>query len=214
VSRFDGVWRMPDGQLRALERKGDQVDISKLDAVTGPRKFFRHYGFVAAEHGVAFASDEEMVDPRAADDASCHLSVHVEYRYDPDADQLALRKDKLVVDFVDGHCVVRSHDPDTSQLGRVDQAHENHVIVPPAGQAPKLDVKPIPKKPSQKLSKKVVPLDPQTPFNSVSKQTPRTVNTKQQAVDNVFQGGDGQQAQNAPAQPQPQQAPPVQRQKN
>ena len=71
------------------------------------------------------------------------------------------------------------------------------MLAPPAGPAP-LDVKRIPKKPAQKLSKKVVPLDPQTPFNTVSKQTPKTVNTKQQAVDNVFQGGDSQQAQPAP----------------
>ena len=157
-----------------------------------------------------------MTDPRAADDPSCHLAVHVEYRYDPEADTLELRKDKLVVDLVSGHCVVRSHDPEVSQLARVDQAHETHVLEPPAGKAPDLtksDVKkPIPKK----LSKKVVPLDPQTSFNTVGKKLPPPVNTKQAPVDNIFQANDSQQAQNAPApQAQPQAPPPqVQRQKN
>src|SRR5258706_704828 len=124
---------MASGELRALAREGERVDVFKVDAVTGPKRFFRHYAFVAADHGVAFANDEEMVDNRAPDDPSCHLGVHVEYLYDPDADTLELHRDKVKVDFNGGHCVVHSHDPETTPLARVDQAHDTSVLEPPAG---------------------------------------------------------------------------------
>jgi len=45
---------MASGELRALAREGERVDVFKLDAVAGPRRFFRHYAFVAADHGIAF----------------------------------------------------------------------------------------------------------------------------------------------------------------
>jgi len=133
VTQFHGVWRLPDGQLRALERAGDQVDVSKLDAVAGPRHFYRHYEFVAVDAGVAFAADEEVVDPRAPDEPSCHVTVHVEYRYDPASDALELRRDKLALDLIDGHCVVQRRSVETSALVRADAARDDLEVTAPAG---------------------------------------------------------------------------------
>jgi hypothetical protein len=195
VSRFEGVWRMADGDLRAFARQAERVDVFKLDAVSGPRRFFRHYAFATADHGVAFATDEEMVDSRAPDDPSCHLAVHVEYRYDPDADTLELHRDRVKVDLVDGHCIVRSHDPETSALVRVDEPRETHELAPPAG-LPPANAKPTSKKlQTVKKPSKVIP------FDTVGKKPPSPyTNTKQAPVENIFQAGDSQQAQNPPAQ--------------
>ena len=47
IDGFAGVWRLPSGELRALSREraaaGDAVVVDKLDAVHGPRTFFRRY---------------------------------------------------------------------------------------------------------------------------------------------------------------------------
>src|SRR5207249_6622956 len=86
VIRFQGVWRLASGELRAFERHDERVDVSKLDEVSGPRHFYRHYSFAPADAGIAFGGDEEIVDPRAPDEPSCHVAVHVEYRYDQTLD--------------------------------------------------------------------------------------------------------------------------------
>ena len=211
VTRFNGVWRMADGELRALAREGDRVDVFKVESVTGPRKFFRHYAFVLADKGVAFANDEEIVDSHAPDDPSCHIAAHVEYRYDPAADTLELHKDKVKIDFANGHCVVHSHDPETSALARVDNARDSDVVEPPAG---KVLVKKAPP------AKTVVPKKQTAviPLETTGKKPPSPyTNTKSAPTDNIFQN-DSQQAQNAPPQqampqPQAQSVDQVQRQK-
>ena len=125
ITRFAGVWRLPDGELRAFERQGDQVNVSKLDAVAGPRRFFRHYAFVEAASGVAFAADDEVVDPRAPDDPTCHQPVHVVYRYDAQRDALELDRPTIDVDFVAGHCVARGQHVQTEALVRVDAIEDS-----------------------------------------------------------------------------------------
>src|SRR5262249_42530401 len=77
IKQFQGVWQLATGELRVFERAGDQVDVYKLQAVSGAREFYRHYAFVPSDRGVAFAIDEEMIDQRAPGDASCHVSAHV-----------------------------------------------------------------------------------------------------------------------------------------
>ncbi len=133
VTGFEGVWRLPEGELRALAREGDRVDVFKLDTVAGPRRFYRHYAFVPAEHGAAFASDEEIVDARGPDDPSCHVAVHVEYRYDPDANALELRREVAAIGFAGGHCVVNERRTETSALVRADGEHDIHESRAPAG---------------------------------------------------------------------------------
>ena len=152
VSRFEGVWRLPDGQLRAFERADERVDVFKLDAVSGPRAFYRHYRFAPADSGVAFAADDEVVDPRAPDEPSCHVPVHVEYRYDPAKDALVLRREIVDLDFTDGRCVVHARRVDDKPVARADATTDTIAMPAPAGppQQPVKPVKPVKPKPAQK----------------------------------------------------------------
>ena len=209
ITRFEGVWRLPNGELRAFERRGEQIDVSKLDDVDGPKQFYRHYGLVTADQGVAFASEEEVVDPRAPDDSGCHLRVRVEYRYTPSDDVLELRRERVKIDLVEHHCVVRSRTVDADRLVRVDAGHDPADISAPAG---------APSQAGQRARKpgKVLPIDPKAAvqqkldakassnaFDTVGKRpTSPYTTTKNRPVDNIYQG-DSQQAQNPP-QPQPQ----------
>ena len=92
-----------------------------------------------------------MIDQRAPNDPRCHVPVRVEYHYDPAGDVLEQNREKVAIDFVHGSCVVRSRDAETTQLVRVDAAHETVEISAPAG---------LPAKTKPPTKKKVVPLDP------------------------------------------------------
>jgi tRNA A-37 threonylcarbamoyl transferase component Bud32 len=142
VTRFEGVWRLPDGELRAFERSGDQVNVSRLDEVAGPRHFFRHYAFVDSAAGIAFAADDEVVDPRGPDDPTCHQPVHVVYRYDAQSDALVLDRPTVDVDFVAGHCVARAQRVQSEALVRVDATTSSPDRLPaPAGVPVKISKK-------------------------------------------------------------------------
>ena len=160
ITRFEGVWRLPDGELRAFERSGDEVIASRLDAVDGPRHFYKRYSFVDAPAGggIAFAADDEVVDPRAPDDPTCHQPVRVEYRYDARADQLVLARPSVDVDFVGGHCVPHARSTESLALVRVDGAPPDERVHLPAPvgtpkPAPKKVAPPTTVKPAAKLSK-------------------------------------------------------------
>ncbi len=161
VTRFEGVWKLPNGELRAFERHGDRVAISKLATVHGHRELWKFYPFVTADHGIAFALDDEVIDPRAPDEESCHVPAHVEYRYDAANDALELRRPTVSIDFVGGQCVARSQDVVAQPLVRVDAPHDSVDIVAPAG----TPVATFPTKPSTKTKKaaanpkRVVPFD-------------------------------------------------------
>jgi len=167
VSRFEGVWKLPTGELRAFERDGERVAISKLTEVDGHRTLFKSYPFVEAETGVAFATDDEVIDPRAPDEKSCHIRVHVEYRYDAATDELVLRRPTVAIDFVGGQCVARRQELVPQALTRVDAAHDSVEIPAPAGSFSKSLSQPPSKKsasvkptaPSKKAQKSIVPFD-------------------------------------------------------
>ncbi|MEO8844237.1 MAG: serine/threonine-protein kinase [Kofleriaceae bacterium] len=164
VTRFEGVWKLPAGELRAFERYGDRVAVSKVSEVNGHRELFKQYGFVAADTGVAFAVDDEVVDPRAPDDKSCHITTHVEYRYDAANDVLELYRPKVTIDFINGQCVPRSQAVAAERMIRVDAAHDSVEITAPAGG---------PQRPPSKLVKtRPVPKFP----------TPTSANTKKAAT--------------------------------
>jgi tRNA A-37 threonylcarbamoyl transferase component Bud32 len=141
VTQFQGVWRMENGELRALERRNDEVSVFKLREVAGEREFFKNYKFTAAQQGLAFASDDEVIDQRAPNDPRCHVPVRVEYHYDPSGDVLEQKREKVAIDFVHGSCVVRSRAVETTHLVRVDTAHETVEISAPAGKFGKTKVK-------------------------------------------------------------------------
>jgi len=170
VTRFEGVWKLPSGELRAFERNGERVAVSKLKAVTGHRELYKLYPFVSADTGIAFAADDEVIDPRAPDDQSCHVAVHVEYRYDAARDVLELRRPKVTIDFVGGQCVPRSQDVTPQLLVRVDGAHDSVSIDAPAGG-------PIKGKPSRTPAKppaKKVPTFPTPPSPKTQKAAQNT----------------------------------------
>jgi len=141
VTRFEGVWKLPTGELRAFERYGERVAVSKVSEVNGHRELFKQYGFVAADTGVAFAIDDEVIDPRAPDDKSCHITTHVEYRYDAANDILELYRPKVSIDFINGQCVPRSQAVAAERMIRVDAAHDSVEISAPAGGPQKVPTK-------------------------------------------------------------------------
>ena len=132
---YQGVWQLPNKELRAFKRTGERVEASKLDSVNGPRQFFRHYDLLPSDGGVAFGSTEELVDQRAPSDPSCHISHKVEYQYDPPTDALVLRRERLSVDFKEGHCVILSKElGDAEALTRVDRGTTDaRETLPPVG---------------------------------------------------------------------------------
>ncbi|MDX2091113.1 MAG: protein kinase [Kofleriaceae bacterium] len=135
INGFEGVWALPGGQLRAFKRNADKVSVSKLDAVDGPQTFYRHLELVHADSGVTFATNEEMVDPRAPNEPSCHVPHRVEYHYEPATDAFEVRRERVVVDIVNGSCVIRSATLEPPlKLARADQASDTErVSLPPVG---------------------------------------------------------------------------------
>jgi len=189
VSRFEGVWKLPTGELRAFERDGERVSISKLTEVDGHRTLFKSYPFVEAATGIAFATDDEVIDPRAPDEKSCHIQVHVEYRYDAATDELALRRPTVAIDFVGSQCVARHQELVPQPLVRVDSAHDSVEISAPAGNFSKL----LPQPPSKKFANVKPTAPPKKAKNSPSNGEP--VNSAENKID-------------LPEQQYPRQAPP------
>ena len=115
INGFEGVWRLPSKELRAFKRTGEKIEVSKLASVDGQRQFFRHYELLPSEGGVAFGTTEHVVDQRAPHDPACHIPHKVEYQYDPQTDGLVVRRERVSVDFKDGHCVIV-----TTELGNAE----------------------------------------------------------------------------------------------
>ncbi|MEO8554977.1 MAG: PEGA domain-containing protein, partial [Kofleriaceae bacterium] len=196
VSRFEGVWKLPNGELRAFERTDERVAISKLTSVHGRRELWKFYPFVPADHGVAFALDDEVIDPRAPDAPSCHVAVHVEYRYDAATDALELHRPTVKLDFVDGQCVPRSQEVAPQRLVRVDAPRDSVEIEAPAGGPKNGDggktSKPVPKfptAPSAKTKKAALPTKSVVPYDPTSKvQSKAAPNAPSSAQNEPFQG--------------------------
>jgi len=180
VTRFAGVWRLNNGELRAFERNGDQVDVYKLQEVAGKKTFFKHYPFTATDIGVAFAAEDEVVDPRAPDDPHCHVRVRVEYRYDPERDTLEQLRDNVTIDVKDGSCVVRSREVEPTTLARVDTPTDTVRIEAPVGvpiKAPPTKGKVIANAKAAEAKKKAVAK--QTVGKTLTKPTPAYTGSKQ-----------------------------------
>jgi tRNA A-37 threonylcarbamoyl transferase component Bud32 len=137
VTGFEGVWQLPSGELRAFERRGDAVTGFKLDSVEGPRQLLRRFEFVPVKGAatVEFAAEEEHVDERAPAEPTCHVPVRIEYEYEPSADALELRRERVQVDLLDGRCVVVARELGPGdRLPRVDRRRGEPVwAVAPAG---------------------------------------------------------------------------------
>jgi tRNA A-37 threonylcarbamoyl transferase component Bud32 len=157
VVRFEGVWKLGNGELRELDRNGDQVDVYKVSAAHGGDKtFFKHYDFVRADDGVAFAATDEIVDARAPNDPRCHVPVRVEYRYDPKGDVLEQRREKVKISFQDGSCAVSSREIEPTALARVGVSVDDVEIPAPVGHLEK----PVKRPPAKTVPKQGKARDP------------------------------------------------------
>jgi len=106
---FDGEWTMPDGTLRAFERRGDQVAGFALAAPAGKREFLRFFAFVPSARGaVAFLATEPYVAEAAPDEPSCNIPLRAEYVYRPADDTLELRKERAQLTVADGRCTLHA----------------------------------------------------------------------------------------------------------
>jgi hypothetical protein len=164
-----GTRRPQDHFGERAKREGYPArSVYKLEEIDGEETFYKHYKFTRAQSGIAFATDEEVVDPRAPNDPHCHVPVHIEYRYDPANDVLELHRDTVKIDLKDGSCVVRSRNVEPARLARVDTSHGDTVEIsaPAGGKIGKGNAKDFLDEPFGKKGKAppkqkaVVPLDP------------------------------------------------------
>ena len=124
------------------------------------------------------------------------MPVHVEYRYDPQADELVLHRDTVHIDFQDGSCVVRSREDQAEKLVKVDRPQDEVAIPAPVG---------IPDKPSKAKQKVVSPKDP---LDTKKAKTSTNVGRKptlsgKSPPDDLF-GSTGSYSKNSQIAPQPQ----------
>jgi len=111
INGFEGTWVLPDGQLRAFTRSGDEhVDVYKLQSLAGEKEFYRKFLFEESATGVKFATTETVVDQRAPTEPSCQVPVRVEYVYDPERDALEVRPENVETGFQSGRCVVHARE--------------------------------------------------------------------------------------------------------
>jgi PEGA domain len=106
---FDGIWRLPSGELRVFERSTDQVAGFRLRSPTARREFLRFFAFTTSPRGaVAFAASEPFVYAALPDEPSCNIPLQAEYQYRPSDDVLMIRRQGADITVVDGHCVVHA----------------------------------------------------------------------------------------------------------
>jgi tRNA A-37 threonylcarbamoyl transferase component Bud32 len=204
INGFEGTWMLPDGQLRAFTRSGDEhVDVFKLTSLRGEKEFYRKFHLEDSPTGVRFAATDTIVDQRAPTEPSCQVPVRVEYLYDPQADALVVRPEAVETGFQDGRCVVHNRElVDAVALARAQQNVEVRTTHAPVGHpvdAPTLrprDDQNTDKRLNDEILKKEGKSPPRKPI---------TPNKKSKAAP-PFDGGQ-KGAQNAPAQ---QNAPPPQ----
>ena len=213
ITAFEGVWAMPDGQLRSFKRVGERVDVFKLATVASAGEFWRRFEFVdppADEPAVVFATNAELTDERGVRDPSCQISHNIAYQFDPKAETLIVRAERVETARQEGHCIVRQRLPGTPvALIRADRATDDtRWTQPPVGKPP------IPvKRPNKKLSQapKVVPAKPTNV--RVPKPQPTQANVVPANANNVDASGDAQ-VPNPPKQLAPKQKAPKQRDLN
>ncbi len=144
VNGFEGVWTLPDGQLRAYRRADDgHVDVSKLDAVAAAPTFYRRFVLEESQTGVVFTASEALSEGA---DPSCQIGFRVEYRFDPDAGTLHLVQEHLELSKRDGRCLVHARWPGTPvALQRVEQGSRDGIrtIAAPVGVPEVANAKPV-----------------------------------------------------------------------
>jgi serine/threonine protein kinase len=170
IDGFQGVWQLPNGELRVFERSGEQVNVSKADTVTGPRRFFTRYAFALDDrNGAAFGGQDVIADPHAPTEATCNVSLAVEYFYDNDKKTLEQSREHVELEFLDGKCIERSRRKELSYLLRADRRGETHEIAMPVGR---------PDKGSFEKTQKNIQSPPDTDLFEKKKPSPKQVGKK------------------------------------
>ena len=140
---FEGVWAMPDGKLRGFWRnQTGKVDVYRLESVTSSeRELWRTCELVLGPAGkdlVVFSTTAELTDERAhPGDAGCSNPHGIEYTFDPEAQTLSVRVEKIETTRKHGHCeVVAKTWREPRLLTRADDRTtrgETRVTEPPVG---------------------------------------------------------------------------------
>ncbi len=137
---FEGVWAMPDGKLRAFSRsEAGKVDVYRLESVTATeRELWRSCELVLGPAGkdlVVFATTAEMTDERAhAGDAGCSNPHGIEYTFDPEAQTLSVRVQRIETTRRHGHCEVVSKTwREPRLLTRAETRGDTRMTEPPVG---------------------------------------------------------------------------------
>jgi tRNA A-37 threonylcarbamoyl transferase component Bud32 len=182
VDAFEGTWALPSGELRRFQRQGELVVALRLAAASEPGTYYRKFQFVASTGAtVSFAAEEEFVDPRAPDEATCHVPLTAQYDYDTGGDELELRNERVRLDVINGRCVVVEQGwGDPQPLTRVDRSADTgtwaesragagpiDVVANPASEpAPAEPIDAKPTKPRPKKRPKIEPPPPQQQQNA------------------------------------------------
>ena len=179
INGFEGTWVLPDGQLRAFTRSGDDhVDVYKLASLKGEKEFYRKFLFEDAPAGVKFAATDTIVDQRAPTEPSCQVPVRVEYSYDPQRDVLEVRPEGVETGFQNGRCVVHNRELVAAiSLVRADASTEVRVShAPMTGpiDQPRLEQRPDDTLENADLAEKKLQLQKAEEAKKLRKPTPKT----------------------------------------
>jgi tRNA A-37 threonylcarbamoyl transferase component Bud32 len=108
VEGFEGVWRIPSGELRRFEHSGTHVDGYAPRRVGEPGAFLRRFSFVKQDGDMlVFSATAPNEEPRAPDEPSCQMPLATEYRYDAAHDTLVQRRQRVTYDVRHGRCEPR-----------------------------------------------------------------------------------------------------------
>jgi tRNA A-37 threonylcarbamoyl transferase component Bud32 len=137
LNAFDGVWVMPDGQLRELARNGDQVDVFKRASLTGARDLWRKFEFaeMTRDDEVTFATRAEMSAEGGNPDPSCRLTHKIEYHYHLANKTLDVQAERIGTGKrPDGGCFVKTSEPGLRRrLVRAEETSDTTWTEPPVG---------------------------------------------------------------------------------
>jgi hypothetical protein len=137
---YEGVWSMPDGKLRGFKHTAEnKIEIYRLDSVTtSERELWRTCDVVAGPAGrdlVVFTTTAELTDERAhTGDVGCSIPHGIEYSFDPQAETLSVRVERIETTKKHGHCEVVSKTwREPRMLTRADRSGDIRVTEPPVG---------------------------------------------------------------------------------
>jgi hypothetical protein len=107
IEAYEGVWKIPSGELRRFEFAGDFIEGYALTAVDDVHpRFLRRFEYVEQDHErLRFAASEPHLERAAPDEPSCRFPLATEYRFDLAHDILEQRRQRVAYELRGGRCV-------------------------------------------------------------------------------------------------------------